>query len=45
VGGSWPARTRELARLWLFLALGIMPWHLVPDVATARWEARKGQAA
>jgi hypothetical protein len=36
VGGDWPSR--EATKLWLWLALGIVPWHLVPDVATARQE-------
>jgi hypothetical protein len=36
VGRPWP--TEDAARLWLWLALGIVPWHLVPDVATARQE-------
>jgi hypothetical protein len=43
IGRNWSDVAH--ARLWLWLALGIVPWHLVPDVATARWEARKGQAA
>jgi len=34
VGGNW--RLRHDARLWLWLALGLCSWHLVPDVATAR---------
>jgi hypothetical protein len=34
VGGRWP--DRAAARLWLWLALGIVSWQLVPDVATAR---------
>jgi hypothetical protein len=36
VGGTWP--DESAAKLWLWLALGIVPWHLVPDVATARQE-------
>ena len=36
VGGNWQFCLD--ARLWLWLALGICQWHLVPDVATARRE-------
>ena len=34
VGGTWVSR--DHARLWLWMALGLCAWHLVPDVATAR---------
>lgn len=42
VGGAWP--TADAARCWLWLALGIAQWQLVPDVATARreWGAELG---
>ena len=34
VGGTW--RSRDDARCWLWLALGICSWQLQSDVATAR---------